>query len=152
MGFSGSWGIPCNLSQLEPSSFYSWQKFYNRHIFTTTAWGSHSSIPKQHARCPDRKLLLKTEYQRDLHIKFQREIESESLAQSRQSHLALIGWFKMWLMNHSMKRHSLKLGQTCKNKCNHCRHLADEGLLNAGVEGHICRIGPSSAIWDNQVL
>lgn len=41
-----------------------------------------------------------------------------------------LGWFKTWLMNHSMKRHGLKLGQTCKNKCNHHRHLADEGLLN----------------------
>lgn len=28
-------GIPCNLGQLEPSSSYSWQKFYNQHIFTT---------------------------------------------------------------------------------------------------------------------
>lgn len=43
----------------------------------------------------------------------------------------LSGWFKMWLMNHSMRRHSLKLGQMCKNKCNQHRHLADEGLLNA---------------------
>lgn len=32
-------------------------------------------------------------------------------------------------MNHSMKRHGLKLGQTCENKCSHRRHLADEGIL-----------------------
>lgn len=44
----------------------------------------------------------------------------------------------MELMNHSMKRHGLKLGQTCKNKCNHHRHLADEGALNAPSRGRIC--------------
>lgn len=43
------------------------------------------------AACQDGKLLLKTEFQGDLHIKFQGEIVSETLAQTRQCHLAPIG-------------------------------------------------------------
>lgn len=55
------------------------------------AWGSHSSIAKQHARCLDGKLLLKTEYRggggTGRHLKSQRETVSETLAQAGQRHL-----------------------------------------------------------------
>ena len=81
---------PCRSGCWDGPSCHPWWKFCGQQIFTIRAWGSHSPIPEQHSSCPDRKLLLKTEWQGDLHIKFRRETVSEMLAQARQSHLSSI--------------------------------------------------------------